>query len=213
MKIQVLHTVWCNISGEAAGEFWNWSLLGVRGLMYVLSSTVNWASLRRNAVNSDSVLLLWIPRWKLITLCANIAHSPRCERYTKWTGRDKTPVRLPGANQFLCGASRSPWQLARRASKVEPETLKMYTFSDFTLQYFKLIRRRLPFVIHSKGESAHRRKKSGQVRINSGQVDLSHSLPQGQAEKLFFVAPWVNTVRSLWGPLSIKLPSKATIPK
>ena len=32
MKSQVLHTVWCNISGEAAGEIWNWSLLGVKGL-------------------------------------------------------------------------------------------------------------------------------------------------------------------------------------
>ena len=32
MKSQVLHTVWCNISGEAAGGIWNWSLLGVKGL-------------------------------------------------------------------------------------------------------------------------------------------------------------------------------------
>ena len=31
MKSHVLHTVWCNISGEAAGEIWNWSLLGVKG--------------------------------------------------------------------------------------------------------------------------------------------------------------------------------------
>ena len=29
MKSQVLHIVWCNISGEAAGEIWTWSLLGV----------------------------------------------------------------------------------------------------------------------------------------------------------------------------------------
>ena len=50
-------------------------------------------------------------------------------------------------------------------------------FSDFTLQYFEHIRRRLPFVVHSNREMAHRRKKSGQVRINSGQVDLSrHAL-------------------------------------
>ena len=28
MKSQVLHTVWGNISGEAAGEIWDWSLLG-----------------------------------------------------------------------------------------------------------------------------------------------------------------------------------------
>ena len=32
MKSQVLQTAWCNISGEAAGEFWSWSLLGVKGL-------------------------------------------------------------------------------------------------------------------------------------------------------------------------------------
>ena len=32
MKSQVLHTVWCNISGGAAGEIRNWSLLGVKGL-------------------------------------------------------------------------------------------------------------------------------------------------------------------------------------
>ena len=33
MKSQVLHTVWCNISGEATGEIWHWSLLGVKGVM------------------------------------------------------------------------------------------------------------------------------------------------------------------------------------
>ena len=31
MKSNVLHTVWCSISGEATGETWNWSLLGGRG--------------------------------------------------------------------------------------------------------------------------------------------------------------------------------------
>ena len=32
MESQVLHTVWCNISDKAAGEIWNLSLLGVKGL-------------------------------------------------------------------------------------------------------------------------------------------------------------------------------------
>ena len=32
MKSQILYTVWSFISGEAAGEVWNWSLLGVKGL-------------------------------------------------------------------------------------------------------------------------------------------------------------------------------------
>ena len=36
MKSQVLHTVWCNISCEAAGEFWHWSLSGVKGLMHFI---------------------------------------------------------------------------------------------------------------------------------------------------------------------------------
>ena len=38
MKSQVLHTVWCNIAGEAAGEIWDWSLLGVGGLKGLLTS-------------------------------------------------------------------------------------------------------------------------------------------------------------------------------
>ena len=38
MKSQVLHTVWCNISGEAAGEIWNWSPLGAKGLMNQIST-------------------------------------------------------------------------------------------------------------------------------------------------------------------------------
>ena len=35
MKSQVLHTVWCYISGEAAGEIWHWSLLGVKGFVII----------------------------------------------------------------------------------------------------------------------------------------------------------------------------------
>ena len=31
-KSKVIHAVWCNITCEAAGEIWTWSLLGVRGL-------------------------------------------------------------------------------------------------------------------------------------------------------------------------------------
>ena len=38
MKSQVLHTVQCNISAEAAGEIWHWSLLGVKGLKLALLS-------------------------------------------------------------------------------------------------------------------------------------------------------------------------------
>ena len=37
MKTQVLHNVWCDVSGEAAGNIWIWSLLGVKGLANVLT--------------------------------------------------------------------------------------------------------------------------------------------------------------------------------
>ena len=39
MKSQVLHTIWCNISGEAAGEIWNWSLWEWKGNAKCLSIT------------------------------------------------------------------------------------------------------------------------------------------------------------------------------
>ena len=35
MNSQVLHTVWSNISGKAAGEIGHWPLLGVKGLTQV----------------------------------------------------------------------------------------------------------------------------------------------------------------------------------
>ena len=35
MNSQVLHTVWCNIPVEAAGEIWHWSPLGVKGLISI----------------------------------------------------------------------------------------------------------------------------------------------------------------------------------
>ena len=45
----------------------------------------------------------------------------------------------------------------------------------------------MPFVIHDKAKTAHRRKKPGKVMINSAQVGLSRSLPPGTSSqpKLF----------------------------
>ena len=41
MKSQVLHTVLCNIAGEAAGELLDRSLLGVKGLTLPLPRVIN----------------------------------------------------------------------------------------------------------------------------------------------------------------------------
>ena len=52
MKSQVLHTVWCYISGEAAGGIWNWSRLGVKGLnsFSLMSLSCNLHSSKGNAL-------------------------------------------------------------------------------------------------------------------------------------------------------------------
>ena len=48
MKSQVLLTVWCNISGEAAGEIWHWSLSGVKGLRATMLVTLFCGSFGRS---------------------------------------------------------------------------------------------------------------------------------------------------------------------
>ena len=85
----------------------------------------------------------------------------------------QNPVHLPGASEFLCGARRSPWQLACRASKVEPETLTMYTFSDFILWHFELIRRRLPFFIHSGKKDTQKKE----IRASKNKLRASGPKP------------------------------------
>ena len=109
------------------------------------------------------------------------------------SGCDTTPVHLSGASELLCGASRSPWQLACRASKADSKNLHIYWLH--TTIFWAYQSKMIAFCRTNKGEIAHIRKKSGQVRINSRQVDLSRSLPQGQAEDFFFIEPclWART--------------------
>ena len=61
MKSQVLLTVWCNISGEAAGEIWHWSLSGVKGLNWTHFSSIE---RRSNQIHSrphfQQYVLIWI---------------------------------------------------------------------------------------------------------------------------------------------------------
>ena len=65
MKNQVLHTVWCNISAEAAGEIWDWSLLGSeranRGVVKLFSSIFE-PAIRMNSYKNRAgrFVQLWI---------------------------------------------------------------------------------------------------------------------------------------------------------
>ena len=66
MKSKVLHTVWCNIPGEAAGEIWNWSLLGLKGLKpggdWSRGCASWWVHIMRNKTNSICFLIDWVNR-------------------------------------------------------------------------------------------------------------------------------------------------------
>ena len=59
MKSQVLHTVWCNISGEAAGEISHW--LAVKGLSCrnLKTSNVMLCCVRWNSFPGSLVYCLW----------------------------------------------------------------------------------------------------------------------------------------------------------
>ena len=74
MKGQVLHTVWDNISGEAAGEIWNWSLLGAKGLTSNIASSNNplkntehscWAIMLQSSMNMFG---LWPLLWDIFVI-------------------------------------------------------------------------------------------------------------------------------------------------
>ena len=76
MKSQVLLTVWCNISGEAAGEIWHWSLLGVKGLKPWQNGTIpSRASSSQPLVHLDKTELLVLDRVGLTLFLVRLATS------------------------------------------------------------------------------------------------------------------------------------------
>ena len=60
MKSEVLPTVWCYIPGEAAGEIWCWSLLGLKGLR--LAELRDWVCSR----GSCNTILFPFTKWCII---------------------------------------------------------------------------------------------------------------------------------------------------
>ena len=78
MKSQVLHTVWCHISCEAAGEFWHWSLSGVKGLTAALLALLAMQQLKwlQCTVEHDTLMSVTIN-----TLMKLIVAS--CDRHKK----------------------------------------------------------------------------------------------------------------------------------
>ena len=71
MENQVLHTVWCNISGEAAGDIWNWSLLGVEGLSLQNFPASGFVNVRRILYQNACIAKLKTTQTTLVFLQLN----------------------------------------------------------------------------------------------------------------------------------------------
>ena len=136
MKSQVLHTVWCDISGEAAGGIWHWSLVGVKGLIF--SSTlvgdsriprpnpVTWNRHRGNTlfgrpgtpILSQQLLhTMTNPRlfWQLVVTFINVTTWPRyqciCRNINRAQGKQSLHSRWNFISTFTEFIWPSQWML------------------------------------------------------------------------------------------------------
>ena len=100
MKSQVLHTVWCNMTGEATGEIWSWSLLGVKGLRHYLVVSIRPRShitITKQLGESWLELVEVVKRWKLGSSWAKI-----------WAGSNSSQLYPTRANSSQVGCQTIP---------------------------------------------------------------------------------------------------------
>ena len=79
MKSQVLHTMWCSISGEAAGEIWNWSKCFAR--MKLAAAIFDISKNRKLGRDVRSFFKIWSLMVILIFLIMWIFLRKRLETY------------------------------------------------------------------------------------------------------------------------------------
>ena len=85
MKSQVLHTVhWCHISCEAAGEFWHWSLSGVKGLITKATRLVVLATVLVSVSSPDYTCSYYCTHWTFSDV-----HLDLEERLAKFTNTEE----------------------------------------------------------------------------------------------------------------------------
>ena len=91
MESQVLHTVWCYISGEAAGEIWIWSdswewndeTPSVLPLPVYLLSFVSWAALCRDLCRRSFFTTFMLPVVCFFSFHNNYLHLPQSPVHLK----------------------------------------------------------------------------------------------------------------------------------
>ena len=94
MKSQVLHTVWCIISGEAAGEIWRWSLLGVKRLIAFLFIWLviqfrlhDTTSANQNTKENDGKSFEHRPNESTKSYAEDV--RPQCDERNRWGNKKK----------------------------------------------------------------------------------------------------------------------------
>ena len=110
MKSQVLHTVWCNISGEAAGEIWNWSLLGVTP-----------PGCSKSARDTPRLRAAGDPRWTLVT---TVSRTPPGSKIMKTNSPNSNRGTLQAATKELTIWSCQLNSVAHRWSIMAHPTLR-----------------------------------------------------------------------------------------
>ena len=99
------HTVWCNISGEAAGEIWNWSLSWPKGLICAEVATRR----RSPLYSSGNVLMLTMP------IALSMAHAPRRGMATSLRQPQTEPQRSPVLGRARRPTKERTWALQQVA--------------------------------------------------------------------------------------------------
>ena len=116
--IWISHTVWCNISGEAAGEIWDWSLLGVKVLkkgwwshLYVESFLIT-----AFAVQERSLLLCCatLPSWSRVCVAQykKSLNPPQRPNYKAFYGHIRATDRLASSWLVESRCVRFTWSVS-----------------------------------------------------------------------------------------------------
>ena len=129
VKSQVLHTVLCNLSGEAAGEIWNWSLLGVKGLRLFCASPSLQTLSHPSSKGSFSKLLKEkcisevVRIGSIIFFCLSKLWKAKffilCDSLLRWGCRGSLKLITTGSERV----TRRRWSWGRRTSTKNPLTV------------------------------------------------------------------------------------------
>ena len=103
MKSQVLHTQWCDSSGETGREIWNWSFLGVKGLTLKISYSLYQ---RANARNVSNIFLTDSGACGHCCQPSVPSQQPRSQPCTLWHIVQDLVLRL--SSSFVLGLSERP---------------------------------------------------------------------------------------------------------